>query len=60
MIEIEDLGSNIVSARVKRLGEGIIIIGHEPSIPALSGGETQLECWLNGKTRSSNITSCDI
>ena len=44
MIEIEDLGSNIGSEGVKRLGEGVIIIGRELSISALSSVETELEC----------------
>ena len=32
VIEIEDIGS-----------VGVIIIGHGPNIPALSGGETEME-----------------
>ena len=39
MIEIVGCGFIIGSA-------GVILIGHDPSIPALSGGETELECQL--------------
>ena len=36
MIEIGDIGFNVGSV-------GVIIIRHEPSIPTLSGGETEMK-----------------